>query len=367
MLHVALNATAYDGLPSGALHRAVGIAAALVDAGHRVTVLAPHGRSFAAAVAEERDAGAAGERLVEIDTPLDPGRPLRRALTSGRWLARHLPGDVDLLLTDYYPVLPDVPTALTVHDLRYLAAPEDEPAARVRWFRAFYPRLARRADALVVPTRSVGDACVRLLRADPDRVVVSPNGRSRAWRNGRLAADPASAEAGAHLLAVGMEEPRKGLDVLLAAYARAAERADVLPLVLAGRRGPRTERALEEVADLVAAGRVRHVGPVATDTLIDLMRAASALLHPSRYEGFGMPVVEALGLGVPVVAGRTAAIEEVAGGAAELLPPRDVDAWAGAIAGRREGTAAARRAAVAGYTWAAAAEAVTSRLRPRSR
>jgi glycosyltransferase involved in cell wall biosynthesis len=181
-----------------------------------------------------------------------------------------------------------------VHDLRYLAAPQDEPTTRVRWFRAFYPRLARRAARLVVPTQAIANEVVRFLRADRERVAVVPNGLSRAWRESGPAED-----GGGHLIAIAMEEPRKGLRLLLSALRQATTAP---PLVLAGRRGPRTDALLREFDDLVAANRVRHVGCVSTPELVGLVRGAAALVHPSRYEGFGMPVVEALSLGVAVLA-----------------------------------------------------------------
>jgi alpha-1,3-rhamnosyl/mannosyltransferase len=355
-LRVALNATAYDDGPSGAKERAIGLAAGLLQEGVHVLLCAPAGTSFAPLV--EAELGGTGAdppaaRLEEVETPLVPSRPARRALKSARWFESNLPSDVDLFVTDYYPVLERVPTALTVHDLRYLAAPEHEPAARVAWFKAFYARLARRAPLVVVPSRAIATQAVELLGVDPGRVFVVPNGLSRAWRDAPR--EPLPAE---HFLMVGAAEPRKDVRTAIAALRVAGDpRGTVLPLRIVGRRGPGLEAAL-------SAGEVVDVrGVVGDEELVRLCRAAAALVHPSRYEGFGLPVIQALAVGVPVVAANCAAVEEVADGGAELLPPVDVERWAAALAritahrgrprARGDATERARE-----FTWRAAARAL---------
>ena len=118
---LAFNATAYDALPSGAKSRTVGLAAALLRAGHAVRLLAPRGLSLRPEVETEFGAPLSGS-FEEIPTPLDPSSPLRRALASRRWFERNVPRGTDAFVTDYYPVIGRIPTLLTVHDLRYLAA-----------------------------------------------------------------------------------------------------------------------------------------------------------------------------------------------------------------------------------------------------
>ena len=83
--------------------------------------------------------------------------------------------------------------------------------------------------------------------------------------------------------------------------------------------------------DLVERGLLRHAGPLDDYALLSLYAGAAALLHPSRYEGFGLTVLEAMALGVPVLAARCPAVEEVAGDTARWLPPGDADAWADAL------------------------------------
>ncbi len=322
---VAFNCTAYDDRPSGARTRAVGLAAALLGEGADVVLYVPRGCSLRAAVAHEAGGTECTARLHEVRTPLDPGAPVARAVRSDRWFRRHLTRDAYLFVTDYYPVIAAVPTAVTVHDLRYLAAPGDEARRRVVWFRMFYPRLLRRARHVIVPTMAVASEVVCHLGVAADRVRVVSNGLSRAWRDAR----PASGDV-AHLLWVGTSEPRKRLDFLLRAYAIAAASAALRPLVLVG-RGADAARLPDCAAALVDAGQVIPRGVVGDDELVALCRGAAALLHPSRYEGCGLPVVEALAVRTPVLAARIAAVAEVARGGARLLPPDDLSAWVRAL------------------------------------
>ena len=315
---VTFNATAYDERPSGARNRTVGLAAALLRAKVSVRIFVPFGHSIREDVVREHGGEFPGDHFEQIWSPLDPANPVRRWIRSRDWFARRISRETDAFVTDYYPVLTKLPTLLTVHDLRYFAAPRHERSHRAWWFRARFPAIARRAARLIVPTQAVRSEAVEFLGVDASRIVVVGNGLSQAWRS----AEPANAP-GTHFLAVGMSERRKDLAVLLAAM-RLAPSAP--PLVVVTRGRPQFA-----ARDLVAAGRVRFVDTPADAGVVTLCRGAVALLHPSRYEGFGLPVIEAMSVGVPVLAARQAAVEEVAGGFATLLPPGDAPAWAAAM------------------------------------
>jgi glycosyltransferase involved in cell wall biosynthesis len=335
---VAINATAYDERPSGARNRAVGLAAALLRAGARVRVYCPPGIWLRAAVAHEHGGVFPEDRFEHVATTFDSSTTLSRVRKSRAWFDYHVTRDTDVFVTDYYPVVSKFPTFVTVHDLRYHAAREFEPAVRAAAFRALFGRMSRGAAGLVAPTRAVADEVKRFLGRD---AVVAANGLSGPWR----AAPPADGRGG-HLLMIGFAEPRKDLATALAALRLVP---DAPPLVVAGRgRPPR------DAMELVVEGRVRFAGGVGDAELVELCRGAVALLHPSRYEGFGMPVLEAMSVGVPVLAARCDAVAEVAGGFATLLPPGDAEAWAAAIAAAGPPPAAARGHARS-FTWDAAA------------
>ncbi len=208
---------------------------------------------------------------------------------------------------------------------------------------------------------AVREEVLEHLRLPPARVHVVRNGVGPEF----APADPGTVRElrerlglpSSYLLAVGVIEARKNLEVLLPLRAG----GEVPPLVLAGRGGP-GERALRRRASrLGMADRVRPVGYVGEADLPALYTGARALLMPSRYEGFGLPVLQALACGIPVICSRARALAEVAGAAALYCPPDDPGAWEAAVrrvlGNARLGArlAEAGRARAAEMTWAGAA------------
>jgi glycosyltransferase involved in cell wall biosynthesis len=217
---------------------------------------------------------------------------------------------------------------VTLHDLAFERVPEAfDPR-----FRAFARRAhraaARRAGAVVCVSRTTAIDAVALWGVPPERIVVAPHGPGQ---EPPPRPDPPLAER--HLLYVGDAEPRKNLDLLLAAYARfraaASGSADPPPLVLAG--GAR------------AAGDGVRVEPDPSPArLAELYADAMALVHPALHEGFGMTALEAMHVGVPVLAARSPGVVETCADAAAYFDPRDPEALAGALA-RLAGDEAERR------------------------
>ena len=221
---------------------------------------------------------------------------------------------------------------VTVHDLAFLRYPRAFPAAWRALFRLGVRRAARTAAALVVPSRHTADDLVRLAGAEPSRIHVVP-----------LAASlpPTERDPEAELRRLGVERPyvlfvgtleaRKNLVRLVRAYRRAVASAS-LPhaLVLAGPRGWGIE-PLERELRSSGPGRVVLTGTVPPGTLDALYRGADALLYPSLYEGFGLPVIEAMARGVPTVVSTSSSLPEVAGDAALAVDPASVPGLAQAI------------------------------------
>ncbi|HEX5496082.1 MAG TPA: glycosyltransferase family 1 protein, partial [Mycobacteriales bacterium] len=232
------------------------------------------------------------------------------------------------------------PLVVTVHDAVPWTHPETLTPRGVAWHRRMGEYAARVADLVVVPTRSVAEELAGLLPGLGERVIVVGHGVSAG-----LGAEPPDADrrarrlelpAGGYLLSLATLEPRKGLDVLLAALAVLAGSAGPagpnLPLLLVGQPGWGGVDPVAEAARLgLPEGRVRVLGRVDDADLAVLLHRATALAAPSRAEGFGLPVLEAMAAGTPVVSSDAPALVEVAGGAGVVVPVGSADALAGAL------------------------------------
>jgi glycosyltransferase involved in cell wall biosynthesis len=220
---------------------------------------------------------------------------------------------------------------LTIHDLAYLHLPGVVSAASLR-YRELVPRSIRRAAVVLTPSRATADAVRDAYGVPADRVAATPLGVDPRWLAARVPDKEWLAARGLppeYLLAVGTLEPRKGLDVLLAAYrGLLATMPDAPPLVLVGGAG------WGEQPDVAALPRDRVVLPGYVDQadLTGIVAGARLLAYPSRYEGFGLPPLEAMAAGTPVVASGLPAVREATGGLARLVPPGDADALTAALA-----------------------------------
>jgi glycosyltransferase involved in cell wall biosynthesis len=228
---------------------------------------------------------------------------------------------------------------VTVHDLAFRVYPSLFPSSWRMLFRLGTRRAVRRADALITVSHSTADDLVRYAGADPARIHVVPLAAS-------LPATGVDVERSLermkirrpYVLFVGTLEPRKNLVRLIRAYRRARARTQ-LPhrLVLAGPLGWRPRPLLREVsaegprAWESPTGEVLMTGKRTPEDLDALYRGASAFVYPSLYEGFGLPVLEAMARGLPCIVSNTSSLPEVADDAAIAVEPRSVSALAVAI------------------------------------
>jgi glycosyltransferase involved in cell wall biosynthesis len=272
--------------------------------------------------------GGSRVRKVARDTAWYLGALPRRAAQDG----------VDVLHCPSHrgPLRSRVPLVLTLHDLAVLRHPETFN----RWTRTYgrfvFPRLARAAARVIAVSEFTAREGVELLGIDESRVRVIPHGVAEPFTPLGPAAE------GDYVLAVGTLEPRKNLERV----AEAARRAGV-ELRVAGAPG-------------WGAVEVASLGFVDDERLAKLYRGAACLVYPSLYEGFGLPVLEAMACGTPVVTSKGSAPAELADGAAVLVDPLDVEAIAAgtqeALA-RREELRSAGIQRARGFTWNAAAKA----------
>jgi glycosyltransferase involved in cell wall biosynthesis len=269
----------------------------------------------------------------------------------------------DLLHVQYVaPPVAGLPVVTAIHDVSF----EDVPglfARKTELRLKLTVRLsARRSRAVVTISEFTKSRLVHHYGLDPQKVIVTPLGVDGRWR-------PLSAEASAarlapldpperFVLAVGNLHPRKNIPRLIRAVAAARKAgAGDLGLLLAGQRWWRSDHVDRAIEQADASAWVRLLGYVEDDALPALYSAATVVAYPSLYEGFGLPVAEALACGAVVVASNTTSIPEVAGAAALLVDPTDDAAMADAIATAatdrdlRARLVSAGPAQAAGFTW----------------
>ena len=265
-------------------------------------------------------------------------------------------GPVDVVHGTNFVVPPSRKAArlVTVHDLTPVRFPELCSATSLR-----YPALIRRAveqgASVHTVSRAMADEVMEFFGVGPDRVHVIHNGVTplSAPRPRREAEPP-------YILAIGTVEPRKGLPDLVAAFDRVADSIPDVHLTIAGPSGWGEDALATSVRRSRHAGRIRRLGW--TDDRNSLIAGARVLAYPSLYEGFGLPPLEAMSLGIPVVATSAGAIPEVVGDAAVLVEPHDVAALAeGLLTVLRDPTTRDRLVTAGServglFTWAQAGE-----------
>lgn len=266
--------------------------------------------------------------------------PFRRLWTHARLsveMALHAP-DVLFVPAHVLPLIHPRASVVTVHDLGYIHYPEAHKPGDRRYLDWSTRWNARQAAAVLADSEATRADLVRAYGACEAKIHVVYLGRDESLKQVtnplRLASMRARYDlAQRYLLYVGTLQPRKNLERVVQAFERLCDRPELadLQLVLAGQKGWLYDSLFQQVARAGLSERVIFPGYIPDDDLPGLLSAATAFVYPSLYEGFGIPVLEAGGCGVPVITSNTSSLPEVAGDAALLVDPHDVDAIADAM------------------------------------
>jgi len=222
----------------------------------------------------------------------------------------------------------DCPQVMMVHDLRPLSHPEG--SLQSWYFHYWVPELLRNSFHIITNSNYTAQEIVSRVGVRHEQLTVIPLGLDQQRFKPLLSSGPLV--PGRYLLHVGQAYPHKNIERLLRAFALIAAQDPTLQLLLAGKPHPtETRRHRKLVAELGIGTQVQFRAYVPDDQLPDLYRGALALVYPSLWEGFGLPVLEAMACGIPVITSLGTGTQEVAGDAAVLIDPLDVEALAEAM------------------------------------
>ena len=273
------------------------------------------------------------DRFETAIAPIDGGSRSLRIGMESTWLVREADrARLHLVhhLNNVVPWIRNRPSLLTIHDLRPLVLPGTLGRAHGAYLRSRLGPSVRHSAVITTPSAFVRQTVIDLLDADPARVqVVSAplfpaegrpdEGSGAGGIEGRFFIYPA------------ITNPHKNHGTLLRAFAKVVVDHPDVVLVLTGAEGPAESAVVDSIAHLGLRDSVRRLGRVPVARLHALFRDAAALTYPSTYEGFGLPLAEAMAAGCPVIASNRSALPEVLGDAGMLLDPDDVDGWTEAM------------------------------------
>jgi glycosyltransferase involved in cell wall biosynthesis len=275
------------------------------------------------------------EWLVTTSWPTQ--RPLARIMWEQlAWPIAAIRHKVDLLHSMAFvtPLVQPCPSVVTVYDLSFIYHPQRFPALKRVYLTSQTRRSCQQAERVMTISESGRQDVHRFYNIPLDRIDIVRPGVSQRFSPRNID----EVEAFRHreqlsprfILHVGTLQPRKNIEVLVDAFAQLSQ--PDLELVLVGGKGWSYHSIFAHVRDLGLADKVRFAGYVSDADLPLWYNAAAALVYPSVYEGFGLPVIQAMACGTPVIAAKTSAIPEAAGSAALFFDPHDITALAEHIA-----------------------------------
>lgn len=256
-----------------------------------------------------------------------PARMLWEQVTLPRYLKRL---KIDVLHSPHYtmPLAKPTTSIVTFCDMTFFLIPDMHSRSKRLFFRTMMRLSARRADHLIAISESTKQDMIRVLGLPASRIKVTPLAAGPSYRplprsTVERVCEAYDLEFGQYIAYVGVLEPRKNVPLLINAYAAIATDFPDVPLVIAGKKGWMYDAIFNTVQQLGIQDRVRFLGYVPDDDLPALYNGARAFVYPSNYEGFGLPVLEAMQSGAVVITTNVSSMPEVAGDGAMLIEPND--------------------------------------------
>ena len=330
-MRIGLNAHLLSGRAG---YRSAGIHGYINNLLRLLPTQAPANWQFEAMVGAANSASFPGVSMARA--PFDTESPARRLLweqTLQPWQLRRF--DLYHALAFVAPIVLTAPMVVTVYDLSFLHYPARLSAARRHYLRALTALTCARARRVLAISKSTADDLTSYLGVPAKMIDVTPLGYDRGAFRPLLENDIAHFRRKHDLpkrfwFFVGTLEPRKNLPALLEAYAQLPE-AERLPLILGGGIGWMARDVFATIERLKLGESVKHLGFIPASDLPLWYNCAEAFLYPSVFEGFGLPVLEAMACGTPVITTNVSSLPEVAGRAAKCLPPDDIERWTAAL------------------------------------
>jgi glycosyltransferase involved in cell wall biosynthesis len=272
-------------------------------------------------------------RAATAVAPIDGGSRAVRIAAESTWLAREASRrDLQLIHhpNDVLPWVRTRPSALTIHDLRSMAGDEVLGGPHAAYLRVRVPSSARAAAVVMTPSEYVRRQVLRRFRLDPARVIVvsAPVFPGEAPDTNGSGPPPVP---GRYFVYPAVTDRHKNHPILIEAFARVAATDPDVRLVLTAVPGNAEPEVEASIRRLDLGDRVRRMGMVTDRDLDRLLASAVGLVYPSRFEGYGLPLAEAMALGCPVIASSATALPEVVGDAALVIGPDDVAGWTDAM------------------------------------
>lgn len=277
--------------------------------------------------------------ITTIQSRLDTSHPRRRIFWEQAIqpiVLRKLKPDIYHALAFVGPQTISVPLVVTVYDLSFLRYPEILTRARRLYLKTFTKSTCKRATRIIAISESTADDLVEFYGINQAKIDIAYPGVSEEFTD---VDDTMTADFRAQkklpekfFLFIGTLEPRKNLPMLIRAYAglTPSER-DTYHLVLGGGKGWFYDEIFDTITRLDLKDSVHTPGFIPSDELVMWYNAAYAFVYPALYEGFGIPIVEALACGKPVIASNTSSLREAGGKVSVFLPPDDEQAWTDAL------------------------------------